>query len=216
MISKKHNEDDMGGFGSGRKLGASCTGDYRSIDVRQWQREKLLVVGLSFNATWLYAGKDIGTISVKAENKQVRLSYSCQRNGAEWERLDYSIQLEATSCHYGGGRYWFTCPAVGCGKRVAKLYLGDKYFACRQCYRLTYPCQRESPTDRILRKAEKLKVKLQWQSGLYERKGEKPKGMHWKTFMRLQAKYDEMIIIGLNDKLAALKKRVRHLGWLDK
>lgn len=206
----------MGGYGGGRQFGANLTEDYLAIDARRWQRKGLLVAGNSFNASWLRGGESIGSIGVNIEAGQLQLAYNCKKQGEEWERLDYPIRLQTTPCHYGGVRYWFTCPAGGCGKRVAILYLGDKRFACRKCYRLAYRCQREMKHDRMIRKAEKLKVKLQWQLGLYETDGEKPKGMHGKTFRRLQAEYDALIIIGLNDKLAALEKRVRHLGWLDK
>ncbi|MFZ2451616.1 MAG: hypothetical protein WAW36_13955 [Methylovulum miyakonense] len=206
----------MGDWGSGRRAKTNFTDDHLMIDARQWQREGFLVAGKSFTASWSRGDEIIGKIDIKTEAGQVRLIYNCKQNGGDWEPLNYPVRLQTTSCNYGGTRYWLTCPADGCGKRVAKLYLAGKYFACRQCYRLAYPCQRETENDRIIRKAEKLKARLHWQPGLSILNGGKPKGMHWKTFRRLQAEYDAMIIIGLNGKLAALKKLVHQLGWLDK
>jgi hypothetical protein len=86
----------------------------------------------------------------------VRFIYSCQSNGGEKEKLDYPVRLQTTSCHYGGACYWFTCPASGCGRRVALLY-GGKIFACRQCYHLAYESQRETPDDRAGRKANNIR-----------------------------------------------------------
>ena len=174
-----------------------------------------MFAGNSFNTSWSRRGENIGNIGVNIETGQVRLSYNCKKHGGDWERLDYPVLLQTTPCNYGGVRYWFTCPAINCGKRVAKLYLGDKYFACRHCYRLAYPCQRETANDRIIRKAEKLKGKLKWEPGLYNPNGYKPNGMHWKTFSRLQAEHDAMVKTGLEGSLATLKRLTRKLGCLD-
>jgi len=100
--------------------------------------------------------------ALELKNRQVILSYSWQKPSGESGRLDYPVNLETTSCHYGGVRYWFICPAVTCGKRVAKLYLGDKYFA----YRLTYNSQRETKGDRGYRGAGKVRERLGWMPGI--------------------------------------------------
>lgn len=179
----------MGGYSSGRKSGSNCTDDHLAIDVKQWQREGLLADGSNFNTTWSRAGKEIGNMGVRAENGQVVLSYSWQKHDGESGRLDYPVSLQTTSCHYGGVRYWFICPAVDCGKRVAKLYLGDKYFACRHCYRLTYNSQRETKADRGYRGAGKVREKLGWMPGIANLPEGKPKDMHWRTYNRLLAKH---------------------------
>jgi hypothetical protein len=57
----------MGGYGSGRRFGADCTDDYRSIDVRRWQREGFLNAGQSFNWQWSFSvsfSEDDCTISL--------------------------------------------------------------------------------------------------------------------------------------------------------
>jgi hypothetical protein len=84
----------------------------------------------------------------------------------------------------------FRCPANGCGQRVALLYLGGAgIFACRHCYRLAYPSQRESADDRAIRRAGKIRERLGWQAGIANPCGDKPKGMHRDTFNRLSAEY---------------------------
>lgn len=183
----------MGGFGSGRHTIIDCTDACRSIDVRSWQRQGLLRLGLSFDCSWRRYGKVIGKINVKPENDVMRLSYSCRVQGGVWQNMDYSVSLQTTSCHYGGKRYWFSCPAVGCGKRVAVLYLGDKYFACRKCYKLAYSSQRESVEDRAIRKVDKIRERLEWEPGFLNGRGWKPKGMHWETFYRLYAEHDKFV-----------------------
>jgi hypothetical protein len=144
------------------------------------------------------------SINVRTEAGLVKLSYSCCRNGGEWEKLDYPIKLQTTACHYGGVRYWFICPLEGCGRRVALLYLGDKYFTCRHCYKLAYRCQRETADDRAARRADKIRAKLDWKLGILNLRGCKPKGMHWKTYHRLIAEYDnsaDQALQGISAKL---------------
>lgn len=194
----------MGGFGSGRKFGTDCTDDYRSIDVRRWQRDGYLVPGQYLNWQWSANGEKVAAISVKVETGQLRLIYSYRRNGDDWKSLDYPVRLQITSCNYGGARYWFICPAVGCGRRMAVLYLGGKIFACRYCYQLAYRCQRETADDRASRRANKIRDKLDWQPGVLNPNGWKPKGMHWKTFWRLKAEHDIYVnrsLMAIADKL---------------
>ncbi len=204
----------MGGYSSGRKSQVSCTDDHLSIDARQWQRDGVLVAGTSFNTTWSRAGKEVGNIGVRAESGQVKVTYSWQNNSGEAGKLDYPVELQTTSCHYGGVRYWFVCPTVECGKRVAKLYLGDKYFACRHCCRLAYHSQREAKDDRATRNAEKIRAKLNWQPGIINLPGNKPKGMHWPTYLRLMAEYRDyanQALLGMTAKMEIVNNRLSAL-----
>ena len=97
----------MGGFGSGRHTNIDCTDDCRSIDVRSWQRQDLLRVGLSFSFSWSHRGKSNGQINVRSEPGAINLSYSCRVSGGDWQYLDYAVNLQTTACRYGGKRYWF-------------------------------------------------------------------------------------------------------------
>jgi hypothetical protein len=205
----------MGGLGSGRKFGADCTEDCRSIDIRRWQREGYLTPGRYLDWQWLRNGEKVAAINVKVETGQLRLIYSYRRNGDEWKSLDYPVRLQTTSCNYGGERYWFTCPAVGCGRRVAVLYLGGKYFACRHCYQLAYRSQRETADNRATRKADKIRDKLHWEPGIFNGIGWKPKGMHWKTYHRLKAEHDDYVdraLLGMATKLKLVDARLSALG----
>jgi hypothetical protein len=64
-------------------------------------------------------------------------------------RLNATIKIEFTRCHFGGSRPWFRCQGlpreVHCGRRVRIVYLafGAEFWACRRCWDLTYiSCQK--------------------------------------------------------------------------
>lgn len=177
----------MGGIGSGRRwhIGAkSTTDDLRQLDVRRWAREGFLAPGAAFSWRWWRNGETVASIDVRVDPAGVRLIYRSRENGGDWQDLDYLVRLERTPCHYGGTRVWFRCPARGCGRRVALLY-GGTIFACRHCYGLAYPVQREDDAFRKARKADKVRRRLGWDAGVFEDFGERPKGMHRRTFDRL-------------------------------
>jgi hypothetical protein len=118
--------------------------------------------------------------------------------------------LSWTACHYGGKRAWFICPAKGCGQRVALLYLGGSgIFACRHCYQLAYACQREVSYDRATRRADKIRKQLEWEPGILNGKGFKPKGMHWKTYQKLVMSHNDFVhasLVELSRKIGIMEK----------
>ena len=70
-------------------------------------------------------------------------------------------------------------------------------FACRHCHELAYPSQREVDYDRAARRADRIRDKLEWEPGILNGKGWKPKGMHWSTFERLTAQHDALVQVSL-------------------
>jgi len=180
----------MGGMGSGRRSGwgKNTVSDMRRIDVRRWQREGILKAGIAGGWQWSSRGEVVASIKYAVEAGAVRLMYkSCDR-GEKWQDMDYRVRLAWTPCNFGGARAWFLCPS--CCRRVALLY-GGKVFACRHCHRLAYDCQRETPDDRVSRQVDKLRERLKWEPGLLNGKEWKPKWMRWRTFHRLEGRYDE-------------------------
>ena len=156
--------------------------------------------GVSFKSKWTIHGRTIGKINFNTGRNKVSLNYATRIKKGDWVNQIYDISLQTTPCHYGGERYWFTCPASNCGRRVALLYLCGHYFACRKCYKLAYPSQRETEWDRAARQADKIREKLHWEPGILNGKGSKPKGMHGKTYERLQAEHDAYV----NQSLGAM------------
>ncbi len=190
----------MGAYGSGRKPTTKCTADHLSICVRQWQREDLLTPQRFFECSWSDRGEKIGKVSVLIQEGEVVLCHLWQLKGIDVQKLRYTVALQTTQCHYGGVRYWFSCPIAGCGRRVAKLYWGRIYFGCRHCYKLSYFSQRESKSDRTFRKVNKLRERLDWEAGYLNGNGLKPKGMHWKTYNRLEREHNDYVKCGESAK----------------
>jgi hypothetical protein len=192
MISGKL-ETRMGGSGSGRRWHYSAkntTEGSQSIDVRWLKREGMLSLGANRRITWSRGAEITGSINVRAEPDRVILDYRQRDHGGEWQAENYPVNLTTTPCHIGGERDWFLCPARGCGRRVAVIY-GGGIFACRKCHQLAYPSQSEDPADRAVRRADRLRARLGWPSGVLERAGwGKPRGMHWRTYERLCDEYD--------------------------
>lgn len=203
----------MGGIGSGRLGGASCTDSMHPLDLRAIKRAGLLTPGRCASWQWSRGAETVASINLRVESDSVVLDYrnrSPHHHGGEWEPLSYTVRLAWTPCGFGGRRAWWLCPAVGCGRRVAVLY-GGRVFACRRCHQLAYRSQRETADDRATRRADTLRRRLGWVPGMLNDTGDKPKGMHWRTYWRLYARFNDaqnMALVGLGARIAALRRRV--------
>lgn len=185
----------MGGIGSGRRWHHSANNTinhYYAIDVRRWRRDGLLEQGRSFSWYWSREGEVVASIQVRVETGRVILIYRHQSRGGEWKDENYSVKLDWTLCNLGGQRPWFRCPVWSCGRRVALLYSGP-IFACRRCYSLAYPSQRETWDERVARRTDRIRSKLGWKPGFLNGRGPKPKWMHWRTFEQLTAEHDVLV-----------------------
>jgi hypothetical protein len=206
----------MGGFGSGRGQGGkNTTSDMRPLDVRTLQRKGLLNPGSAFGWKWTRNGEEVASIQMRTEIDLVILYYRSRSNGDDWQPMEYAVYLEWTGCNLGGRRAWFLCPAVGCGRRVAILF-GGAVFACRHCHKLAYECQRETADDRAMRRADTIRRRLGWGAGIANPEGDKPKGMHWRTFERLRTEYAAFANAswtGMAERLGLRNRRCNGLGW---
>lgn len=201
----------MGGFGSGKHGGKSVTGDMLALDIRRIHRAGRLQAGQFFNWQWSRGGAPVANINIQTGTDRVTLIYRSRSNGGEWQDMNYPVYLSWTPCTYGGQRAWWLCPARGCGRRVAVLYGGSVY-ACRHCHQLAYHTQRESAGDRAGSKADKLRDRLGWEAGILNGNGLKPKGMHWATFERLEARHDALVyqtMAGMMAKFRPLREFIR-------
>ena len=198
----------MGGLGSGRSSsysGKAETNDAMPLDIRKIARKGFLKDGMSFSWKWLINDQLVAGISIRVDFRlSAALSWRVRSTG---EVIEQWVQTQTTPCHLGGQRHWFTCPR--CSKRVAVLYAPGQYFACRQCGGLGYATQKEDAGDRASRRAEKLRKRLDWEPGILNGDGGKPKGMHWETYQRLKHHHDALVQISLHDigfKLGFLHK----------
>ena len=99
-----------------------------------------------------------------------------------------TIAIVHLPCRFGGSRAYFICPGprgTDCGRRTTKLHLSGRYFLCRHCTKLAYASQFETSWQRAVRRANKLKQRLDMGVGLAEPLPEKPKGMWARTYGHL-------------------------------
>ena len=177
----------MGGYGSGSwwRYGSKATTESQHrIDIRWLKKHGYLHPDSFGSLSWSRRGEQTGSIRYRMEEDRMILNYRHRPREGEWEDVEQAITFNRTSCNYGGHRTWFLCPR--CWKRVAVLYGAGKYFFCRHCYNLTYGCQQEGRSDRLMRKARKIRERLGASDNLSESILFKPKNMHQKTFDRLR------------------------------
>lgn len=206
----------MGGMGSGRRFQSNrgTTDGRLRLDIRRLQHAGRLREGNTFTWRWTWGDGTSSAITVRVEADHVVLSYRNRRGGSdEWQPMEYPVQLDWTTPHYGGRRPWFLCPERDCGRRVAVLY-GGRVFACRQCQELAYASQRETGLDRTFRQADRLRTRLRWKPGIVYGPGPKPKGMHWRTFDDLSVQYDvaaQALLAGITHKFNSINDRLERL-----
>jgi hypothetical protein len=129
-------------------MARATTDDQIRIDIREWKRKGVLSEGKR-TLNWVNdEGKTFAAISVETQPYRVVLRYNAQEPSGKSEPIQDPISLDQTNGGPGWKRLWFLCP--GCGKRVAILYLGWKYFRCRHCLGLVYPSQKVTASQRAL------------------------------------------------------------------
>ena len=99
------------------------------------------------------------------------------------------MPLIETATRFGGYRTLFVC--LSCNKRCRILY-GGGHFRCRRCNRLRYETQYEPPFARAATRALKIRERLGSKDGIDDPFPTKPKGMHWKTYRRLEAEEERL------------------------
>ncbi len=144
----------MGGYGSGWQGSRKTTvEECLTLSIKRLVDEGAIAPGCQRSGTWSW--------SYPGEQPHAQISYTTQTLGFSdpWFRIsarvggapvDYRIGLETTLPNFGGLRWWFICPRSG--RRAANLYLppGERYFAHRDAYGLTYRSCQESGQSRAL------------------------------------------------------------------
>jgi hypothetical protein len=195
----------MGGLGSGRRYdGKAVVSSHLCIDVAHLKKTGALSPGAHF--TMVFA-KGQGEIAGETEDTSVWFSYAVWQDDHYKDEM-YRVPLSYTPGQLGGERPWFLCPYINCDKRVKKLYIAHR-LGCRHCLHLSFQSKNESHSERIARKADKVRLKLGWREGILHPQGHKPKGMHWQTFSRLVNQYRllrRLAIFTMVDEFPALHR----------
>jgi hypothetical protein len=201
----------MGSSNSGRHGGKGTTRGRNTLDVRKWQRDRLLIPGYRFDTSWTRNGQPNGAISVVVNENGVHLIY--RHGGDTGQDMNYPVLIDWTPCNYGGRRAWWKCPC--CGRRVALLYSG-KMFACRHCHRLDYESTRSSDESQAFARADKVRKRLGWVAGIAHPIGDKPKGMHHQTYWRWLATYNNLAMQAIGASSASLDKMMGRLHQINR
>jgi hypothetical protein len=162
-----------------------------SIDVRDWHRDGLLRPGQCFAHPLIWMCAPTEGIGVLTKIDAVILMFRSRNWRGEYgPTRTQRFAIAWTPCTLGGRRPWFRCEVSNgryCGRRVAILYSGGELFACRQCYRLAYTSQNETPYLRAIRRVRKIRMRLGAGFSFAEPFPDKPPGMHWRTYLRMRA-----------------------------
>lgn len=178
----------MGGMGSG---GANRKRPHfeglRRINVGYLVRHRMDRPGTYSTHSWRDNWeRPTGSVQVVGGDGFVTLVYSVRSSEIEdWQQIEERVFLARVSKPFGGSQAYFLCPR--CNRRVIALALGQRYFRCRTCVGAAYASSQEGPTDRAMRKANKLKRRLGADPGLdsfYRR----PKHMRQRTFEAIDAR----------------------------
>jgi hypothetical protein len=180
----------MGGPGSGngwRSSRATCEGNNR-IDLKYLKKRGWLNPGYRYSLSWNMNGEPSGKINYTAHEGHLLLDFKVRDyDEEEWTPVKQTIRFDYTHVHFGGQRQWLVCPR--CQRRCRILYGGSRFY-CRKCYRLKYQSQAEDAVQRAVTRAQRVRKRLGGFEGIDDPFPPKPKGMHWKTYNRLE-KADE-------------------------
>jgi hypothetical protein len=183
----------MGGLGSGRSAGLGLSADkcheFHAVDLAWLKRRKLLVPGRWSTLTWSRGGTPTGSIRIAPLPSGLMLSYRHRPSDGAWQDVNETVPLVETHPKCGGVRLWFEC--LSCRRRCRIIYGGAR-FRCRRCHHLKYDTQYEQAFARAATRALKIRERLGCKGGIDEPFPDKPKGMHWKTYRRLEAQDERL------------------------
>jgi hypothetical protein len=207
----------MGGFGSTRWAWISTKDTVESnrrLDINRLRHAGCLQPGYWGSWEWKQDGERVARIEFRREGDRLVLSYRVRQHGGEWQDVKQPTPIVWMPCRFGGARPYFVCPGVVngivCGRRVVKLYGAGIYFLCHHCYRLAYASQREDRYDRALRRANNIRTRLGGEPGIAAAFPPRPKGMHRRTYERLQSAVFNAEILA-EEQIAVLLARLQRI-----
>ena len=164
-----------------------------ALDIRALRRRWSLDPGLRFRADLT------GSVIVETEDYALVLEYGGAGGTAERFRVKQRVFVTWTDCRLGGRRPWFVC---NCKRRVAILYAVRGTYECRRCCGLAYASQFQTPQDRALSKAQKIRKRLGGTPSLMDPFPDRPRRMHQRTYDKLSRALlaAETVAIGLMEE----------------
>jgi hypothetical protein len=99
-----------------------------------------------------------------------------------------TVRLERRPCRFGGTRAYFVCPR--CARRTLRLAVLAGGLCCGTCGRITWGSRRETETRRLVRKANKVALRL----GLdyFGDHPKRPPHMRAATYARIMAELEPL------------------------
>jgi hypothetical protein len=157
----------VGGFGSGnwyRTKKKATVEESLTLSMRAFRDRIFRNSSGILTWTWASGGKSsIGYFVTWRDVPSITLHYRWRDS----EDVRIRVRLQTTPTHFGGERWWFTCPmivgGVACDRRAGNLHLppGAKYYGCRMCHDLTYrSCQKAHQAERLLASIGCMKARL--------------------------------------------------------
>lgn len=115
-----------------------------------------------------------------------------------------TVRLERRPCRFGGNRVYFICP--GCARRTLRLAVLAGGLCCGACGKITWGSRRETQTRRLVRKANKVALRL----GLdyFGDPPKRPPHMRLTTYARNMAEL-EPLKAEINRRVAARMTRAK-------
>jgi hypothetical protein len=167
----------MGGIGSGPRpgFGTGTCEERGAIDLAWVRRQGWLSPGGGGTLGWTRHGRPLGSVRLSIGEHGVQIT---RPDG----RSEFAF-FTHTRAAFGGWRVWFACPA--CERPCRVLYDGAR-FRCRRCHGLRYTTQRQRSFDRVITRAQVVRMRLGGSPSLVEPFPPKPKGMHWRTYRCLE------------------------------
>ena len=143
---------------------------------------------------WSCGGQPSGNVSYSCdmrdlENSVLELRFTVTKWATDSAKSYVQpIRLSHTRPHLGGRRWWMHCPHNG--TRIQNLFMpaGGDVFACRKAWGIAYRSQRQTKRDNLFERLFRLQRRLGCEEG-WEMPIRRPKGMHHRTYARLEEEY---------------------------
>ncbi len=178
----------MGGPGSGtwwRWSKRDTCESYSSISIAYLRANDLLKPGKRATLSWSRFGQPVSSIGIEYTSWGLALEYNSRSSaGGEWRQIREVIPWDRTEQPFGGTRLWFRC--LSCNRRCGVVY-GGQHYRCRKCWQLSYASQQEAYRVPGLARARTIRRKLGGSEGIDDAFPKRPKGMHQRTYQRLQS-----------------------------